>query len=159
MLFALTHPPQDVAGRGLDIPQVSTVINYDPAKNWDTHVHRIGRAGRLSAVDQKHQEGSAYTLLLPSNSDFAKALIRAYEREDRPVPDHVRHLAETTSKRNHGDCGGEGRVGRKQTNKSGLGWSDDKNDAAQGSHYGPSPQSHGAPTSPSTAHAKRSRWS
>jgi ATP-dependent RNA helicase DDX42 len=71
---------------------VSTVINYDPAKNWDTHVHRIGRAGRMSSQEQQRQEGSAYTLLLPSNIDFAKALIRAYEREGRDVPDDVRAM-------------------------------------------------------------------
>jgi superfamily II DNA/RNA helicase len=35
----------DVASRGLDIKDVRTVINYDAAKNIDTHVHRIGRTG------------------------------------------------------------------------------------------------------------------
>lgn len=82
----------DVAGRGLDIPQVSTIINFDPPKNWDTYVHRIGRAGRLSANDDQ-QEGSAYTLLLPTNIDFAKAMIQGYEKEKRQVPLDVLKLA------------------------------------------------------------------
>jgi superfamily II DNA/RNA helicase len=33
-------------GRGLDIPSVRTVINYSPARDIDTHTHRIGRTGR-----------------------------------------------------------------------------------------------------------------
>lgn len=86
----------DVAGRGLDIPQVSTIINFDAAKNWDTHVHRIGRAGRLSAKDQQQQQGSAYTLLLPSNVGFARSMIRAYEREGRQIPPDVQKLVETS---------------------------------------------------------------
>lgn len=36
----------DVAARGLDIPSIKTVINYDVARDIDTHVHRIGRTGR-----------------------------------------------------------------------------------------------------------------
>ncbi len=36
----------DVAARGLDIPNVSHVINYDIPQNYDTYVHRIGRTGR-----------------------------------------------------------------------------------------------------------------
>ena len=111
----------DVAGRGLDIPQVSQVINYDPGKNWETHVHRIGRAGRLSAEDQQQHQGSAYTLLLPTNVDFAKALIRAYEREDRPVPQEVRALAD---RRQSGGGGNDGNT-RKHSNKSGLGFAQD----------------------------------
>jgi superfamily II DNA/RNA helicase len=124
----------DVAGRGLDIPQVSTVVNYDPPKNWETHVHRIGRAGRLSAEDEEQHKGSAYTLLLPTNGDFAKALIRAYEREERPVPEEVRNLADQ-SKQHHGS----GNSDRKQQHRSGLG-------------YGP--ESHG-----SQGPSKRGRWS
>lgn len=36
----------DVAARGLDIPDVSHVINYDVPQTYDTYVHRIGRTGR-----------------------------------------------------------------------------------------------------------------
>jgi len=36
---------QEIA-RGLDIPLIKTVINYDVAKTIDTHTHRIGRTGR-----------------------------------------------------------------------------------------------------------------
>ena len=36
----------DVAGRGIDIKDVSLVINYDMAKNIEDYTHRIGRTGR-----------------------------------------------------------------------------------------------------------------
>jgi superfamily II DNA/RNA helicase len=36
----------DVAARGLDIKDVSHVINYDLPQSYDDYVHRIGRAGR-----------------------------------------------------------------------------------------------------------------
>merc|ERR1712048_290307 len=37
----------DVAARGLDIPKVTHVINYDLPENIDDYVHRIGRTGRV----------------------------------------------------------------------------------------------------------------
>lgn len=35
----------DVASRGLDIPSIRTVVNFDVARDIDTHTHRIGRTG------------------------------------------------------------------------------------------------------------------
>eukprot|EP00980_Cylindrotheca_fusiformis_P024741 scaffold12369_cov97-Cylindrotheca_fusiformis.AAC.7 len=137
----------DVAGRGLDIPEVGTVINFDPAKNWDSHVHRIGRAGRLSTEHQQQQTGTAYTLLLPSNADFANVLVQAYTRENRPISDELRNLARR-SKQNGGGGGGAG-PSRKSTNKAGLGFVD---------YFGPQEENTGGgPSQPPPS--KRSRWS
>src|SRR5690606_32300892 len=36
----------DVAARGIDIQDISHVINFDPPKVYDDYVHRIGRTGR-----------------------------------------------------------------------------------------------------------------
>ncbi|MEN9552220.1 MAG: hypothetical protein RI935_597 [Candidatus Parcubacteria bacterium] len=36
----------DVAARGIDIPDISLVVNYDIPNNYETYVHRIGRTGR-----------------------------------------------------------------------------------------------------------------
>ena len=56
----------DVAARGLDIKSIKSVINYDAAKDIDTHVHRIGRTGRAGDT-----EGTAYTLLTPQQNRLA----------------------------------------------------------------------------------------
>ncbi len=47
----------DVASRGLDIPNVSHVINYEAPESYETYVHRIGRTGR---ADKK---GTAITFI------------------------------------------------------------------------------------------------
>ena len=52
----------DVAGRGIDIKNVSLVINYDMAKSIEDYTHRIGRTGRAG----KH--GQAITLLTKDDS-------------------------------------------------------------------------------------------
>jgi len=36
----------DVAARGLDIPNVSHVINYELPSTYEDYIHRIGRTGR-----------------------------------------------------------------------------------------------------------------
>lgn len=47
----------DVAARGLDISNVSHVINYQQPKDLDSYIHRIGRTGRAGAT------GKAYTFI------------------------------------------------------------------------------------------------
>lgn len=51
----------DVAARGLDIDDVSHVINYDIPENADDYLHRIGRTARAA------QDGDAITLVSPSD--------------------------------------------------------------------------------------------
>lgn len=47
----------DVAARGIDVVDVSHVINYQLPLNWDSYVHRIGRTGRAG------KSGQAYTFI------------------------------------------------------------------------------------------------
>lgn len=54
----------DVAGRGIDIKDVSLVINYDMAKNIESYTHRIGRTGRAG------KSGKAITFVTNDNSDL-----------------------------------------------------------------------------------------
>ena len=56
--------------RGLDISSIRTVVNYDMARDIDTHVHRIGRTGRAGT------KGTAYTLVLPKDVNIAGDLVR-----------------------------------------------------------------------------------
>ena len=61
----------DVAARGLDIPSVSHVFNFDVPSNAEDYVHRIGRTGRAG------REGKAFTFAMPTADD--KRLVKAVE--------------------------------------------------------------------------------
>ena len=54
----------DVAGRGIDIKDVSLVINYDMAKSIEDYTHRIGRTGRAG------KSGTAITFLTKEDSQL-----------------------------------------------------------------------------------------
>eukprot|EP01147_Barroeca_monosierra_P005310 gene5310-7082_t len=82
----------DVAARGLDIPAVKTVVNFDAAKNIDTHTHRIGRTGRAGV------KGTAWTLLMRSETAFAAQLVESLEAVKQEVSDTLLYVAEKDPK-------------------------------------------------------------
>ena len=60
----------DIAARGIDISQISHVVNYDMPDTAEAYTHRIGRTGRMEHV------GTALSLVTPS--DYA--ILRSIER-------------------------------------------------------------------------------
>ena len=60
----------DVAARGLDIPLIQHVINYDLPQVPEDYIHRIGRTGRAG------KEGSALTFLTPSDRSMWNSISR-----------------------------------------------------------------------------------
>ena len=68
----------DVAARGLDIPEVSHIYNFDVPVHPDDYVHRIGRTGRAGRT------GTAITLVAGSND--AKAVAAIEKLIGQPIP-------------------------------------------------------------------------
>jgi ATP-dependent RNA helicase DeaD len=64
----------DVAARGLDVEQLTHVVNYDMPSAPESYVHRIGRVGRAG------REGTAITLAEPREHKMLKAIERATGR-------------------------------------------------------------------------------
>ena len=60
----------DIAARGLDVPEVSHVINYDVPSHPEDYVHRIGRTGRAQA------EGDAFTIMVAAEVSQVRAIER-----------------------------------------------------------------------------------
>jgi superfamily II DNA/RNA helicase len=58
----------DVAARGLDIPAVSHVVNYEPPRSADDYIHRIGRTGRAGL------SGQSLTLAAPQDRKSIEAI-------------------------------------------------------------------------------------
>lgn len=93
----------DVASRGLDIPHVAHVINFDLPKVIDGYVHRIGRTGRAG------KSGLATAFFSDKNGPLAKELIELMREANQEVPEWLVQYAETSH-----DGGGNNRyVGRK----------------------------------------------
>lgn len=74
-----------VAARGLDIPDVQHVINFDLPNNIDEYVHRIGRTGRCGNV------GRAVSFYDPdTDSPLAPSLVTILAKVRPPVTRWIR---------------------------------------------------------------------
>ncbi|XP_077978138.1 ATP-dependent RNA helicase DDX42-like [Glandiceps talaboti] len=123
----------DVAARGLDIPSIKTVVNYDVARDIDTHTHRIGRTGRAGT------KGTAYTLVnISKDVNFSGDLVRNLEGAGQRVPDKLMELAMQNSwfRKSRQKKGKKGNINRNKglgyRERPGLG-SSNENDTKQDS--------------------------
>jgi len=66
----------DVAARGLDLENITHVINFDPPEDSKGYVHRVGRTGRAG------RSGSGVTLVTPEQqADVSRVATRLGHRE------------------------------------------------------------------------------
>lgn len=103
----------DIASRGLDIDNITHIINFDFPHNLEEFVHRVGRTGRAGRT------GTAITYI--SRYDWAKAegLIDILREAGQEVPDQLigmaerykRKMLENPEQRGRGGRGGGGRGG------------------------------------------------
>lgn len=107
----------DVAARGLDIPHVAHVVNFDLPNDIDDYVHRIGRTGRAG------KSGLATAFFNENNSNLARSLAELMQESNQEVPAWLSRYAARPS------YGGGGR-NRRSGGGSRFGGRDFRNDSS-----------------------------
>jgi ATP-dependent RNA helicase RhlE len=79
----------DIAARGIDVSQVSHVVNYDIPDTPEAYIHRIGRTGRAS------RSGDAFTLVTGEDAGMVRAIEKVLggSIERRTITDFDYHVA------------------------------------------------------------------
>lgn len=77
-----------VASRGLDIPDVQHVVNFDLPRDIDQFIHRVGRTGRVG------HKGTATSFYTPSDRSMARSLVDILNSANREVG-WARHRVDT----------------------------------------------------------------
>ena len=108
----------DVAARGLDIPDVSHIFNYDVPIHPEDYIHRIGRTGRAG------REGFAAMLVTPKDHRALRAIERLLKQEIPWIDGALSEaeMSEATEHRSDGDGrrrGGRSRRGKGAASKNG----------------------------------------
>lgn len=117
----------DVAARGLDIPSVMWVINYDLPNQIDAYVHRIGRTGRCG------NRGNALSFVNEGNKPVLRDLLHALRECGMTVPNWFVTMVNSIS------FGGGDRRGKRKGSKFGA------RDARRGSGRGGGNRGSGGP--------------
>ena len=92
----------DVAARGLDIPNVTQVINFDLPSNIDDYVHRIGRTGRVGNT------GNALSLINDKNRNIAKDLLALLVENQQEIPPFMEKFYSTSGDNYQNSYSGRG---------------------------------------------------
>jgi len=77
----------DVAARGLDVDDITHVINYDFPMCIEDYIHRIGRTGRWGKT------GTATSFFTPDNYKLAKELVKVLQQSKQEVPEDLQDIA------------------------------------------------------------------
>ncbi|CAG9314497.1 unnamed protein product [Blepharisma stoltei] len=77
----------DVASRGLDIPDIDNVINFDTPNYIDHYVHRIGRTGRIG------KSGKAFSFINSRNQSIFRDLMSLLRESNQEIPEWFEDLA------------------------------------------------------------------
>jgi ATP-dependent RNA helicase DDX31/DBP7 len=89
----------DVASRGLDLPNVDYVIEYDPPFSADDHLHRVGRTARAG------KDGRALIFLLPGDEEEYVSILASGYRDGKKSLTH--NTAEDLLRKGFGGTGRE----------------------------------------------------
>ena len=76
----------DILARGIDIQNVSIVINYDIPRYREVYIHRIGRSGRFG------RKGIAINFVTEREYDNLKDIQNFYQTEIIPLPENIKDL-------------------------------------------------------------------
>ena len=76
----------DLLARGIDVYQVSLVINYEMPKEKETYIHRIGRSGRYG------RKGNAITFVTPDEKEFLEEIQNYYNTIIERLPTDLSEL-------------------------------------------------------------------
>ncbi len=76
----------DLLARGIDVQQVSLVINYELPSNQENYIHRIGRSGRFG------RKGVAINLIGPDEVQMKKDIETHYSTHMEALPDDLRKI-------------------------------------------------------------------
>jgi len=96
----------DIAARGLDIPGLTHVFNFDLPDTPETYVHRIGRTGRAG------EQGIAITLVASEDEDDWRAIQRYLVRAGKASGDGAEPATTGAPRPRSGNARGRGRGGR-----------------------------------------------
>src|SRR5580698_2515011 len=66
--------------RGLDVPELNLVVNFDCPNHMEDYVHRVGRTGRAG------QQGKAVTFITPEQGKYARDIVKALKLSGAAVP-------------------------------------------------------------------------